>query len=851
MHHRIGRFVPVLLIGARFLFGGTASITIDAAHPGATISRNLYGIFFEEINHAGDGGLYAELIRDRGFEDANLPPACVLKGHKLIPPRTPHFWTQPKVSDWTMDWEVTSQWPGWSTELKDGASAQFALVTDHPLTAATPHAFRAQIEKLPHGASAAVINEGYWGIAVKAGEQYRLNFWARTETTFHGPFRASLRGSNGANLVSQAIPKKNGTGWQHYELVLCPNATDATAKFVLSFGSTGTVWLDFVSLFPARTFHNRPNGMRPDIAQMIADMKPAFLRFPGGCYVEGITVQSRPQWKATLGRPEDRVPTFSPWGYWSTNGLGYHEFLQFSEDIGADALYVANAGISCAFRSGTFIPDDQMQPLIQDTLDAIEYAIGPVDSKWGALRAKAGHPAPFPLKYIEIGNEDEGSRYGERFARFYQAIKAKYPQMNVVLDSWIAGIDWRAIHSAGKFDLLDEHSYRPLYWSFTNFDHFAQYKRGAFDLYIGEFATNSGVGHGNLAAALGDAAYMMSMEANADLVKMGSYAPLLENVNKPDWDVNLIHFDASRVFGRASYYMCRLFAENRPDTMLPTRASYNASQEKPIAGPIGLGTYNTSAEFKDIRVESDGHLRYQSDFATDSAKGWQPQADTGEWAIKAGAYVQKNQAVAWTYFGNAGLKNVTISLKARKRAGREGFVVVLGKADGRRIEWNVGGFENHLHAVEADDEVLGNPVHASIEAGRWYNVKVEVNGRKVRCFLDGNLVSDVTVPEVETVLAVSGRDKRTGEIVLKALNTAGERARTSIAIEGDACVSAKGRLIQLTSTAPQDENSFAEPDKIVPVTREVDGLGQRFEATLPPWSLSVFRIPANSHCHAQ
>src|ERR1051326_2791421 len=227
---------------------------------------------------------------------------------------------------------------------------------------------------------------------------------------------------------------------------LFPYTTLFRSRFAMTFGGTGTVWLDMVSLFPAKTFKNRPNGMRPDLAETIAALKPAFVRFPGGRFVEGNTIESRPQWKRPLGRLEDRPGTYSPWGYWSSDGLGYHEYLQFAEDVGASALYVVNAGISCAFRSATFIPDEDLEPLIQDTLDAIEYAIGPVSSKYGAMRAAAGHPAPFPFKYIEVGNEDQGARYGARFARFYRAIHARYPQIEVALDSWIAGIDRAAIH---------------------------------------------------------------------------------------------------------------------------------------------------------------------------------------------------------------------------------------------------------------------------------------------------------------------------------------------------------------------------------------------------------------------
>ena len=822
---------------------GSGTISIDAAKPGAQTSPRLYGIFFEEISHAGDGGLYGELIQNRGFEDASLPPACRREGNRIVPPRTPHYWIQPRVSDWTMPWDVTSKWPGWSLAITGGARATIDLVDDQPLTEATPHSLMVAIASVPKGGRAALINEGYWGISVGQGEAYRLSFYIRSDRSFRGRVTATIESKNGKLLASQVFANTPSASWRKYEAILTATGTDPRARFALSFGSAGKVWVDFVSLFPVKTFHDRPNGMRPDIARMIAGMKPGFMRFPGGCYVEGITIQSRPQWQASLGRLEDRPGTYSPWGYWSTNGIGYHEFLQFAEDIGAEPLYVVNAGISCAFRSGTFIPDDQLEPLIQDTLDAVEYATGPVSSKWGALRARAGHPKPFPLKYLEVGNEDQGARYGERFARFYRAIKAKYPGMNVILDSWIAGIDRGAIRGAGKFELLDEHAYKPLYWSVENFDSFSKYKREGWDLYIGEFATNAGVGRGNLAAALGDAAYMMSMEKNSDLVKMGSYAPLLENVNKPDWEVNLVRFDSSRVFGRASYYVCKLFAENRADVNLPTTVTYEPSSDQPVSGAIGVGTYNTAADFTDIRVESEGRVLYRSDFSR-SAEGWQPETGRetrGEWSVDHGMYRQKDHAVARSWFGDPNWRNVTVSLKARRVSGAEGFVVVLGSVDNRRIQWNVGGWGNRQTAVEANDEILGAPVFGGVEAGRWYDARVEVRGRTLRCYLDGKLMNEVTAPRVDTVLAIAGRDEKTGEIIIKTLNTGSEAASMSFEIAGAERISSHGDLIRLTSRSPQDENSFEEPRKIVPTVIDQKDLGPRFAAELPPWSLSIFR----------
>jgi alpha-L-arabinofuranosidase len=720
-----------------------------------------------------------------------------------------------------------------------------ALTVDHPLNDATPHSLETSVTRLAAGGRVAVVNDGYWGMSVASGEDYRLRFHARFDESFRGPITAIVESQDGAAIASTSFTERSVGRWRAYEATLHATRSDAQARLALSLGSTGRVWFDFVSLFPIRTFRNRANGLRPDLAQMVADLKPGFIRGPGGCFAEGITVESRPQWKRTLGPVEGRVGTYSPWGYWSTDGFGYHEFLQFAEDIGADALWVANVGVSCSFRSGTFLPDEALPDLIQDTLEAIEYAVGPPTSTWGAVRARNGHPAPFPLKYVEVGNEQQGARYGARVAKFAQAIKAKYPQIKVVLSSWISGLDRAAINAAGPIDIVDEHAYKPVHWAVENFDSFAKYAREGWDLYIGEFATNGGVGRGNLLAALNDAVYMMSAEKNTDLVKMVSYAPLLENVNKRDWEVNMIHFDSSRAFARAIYYAQQLFARERPDVNLATTVRLDTTQPRPISGRIGVGTWNTAAEFADIHVDRDGRPVYQSDFATGAA-GWAPvtgrgQGGRGTWSTVEGAYRQSGEVVAFSYIGDETWDNVTISLKARKISGAEGFLVLAGLADGRRVQWNIGGWNNRQSAIQAGDAIIGRAVQGGIETGRWYDLRVEVHDRTVRGYIDGKLLNEETLPRVDTVLGIAGRDDRTGEIVLKVVNTSPQPASMSVEVTGGAAPTT-GQVTVLASDNPTDENSFESPRKIVPATTKLSTVGRTFTHVFPAYSLSIIRM---------
>lgn len=815
------------------------SITVDAAQVGPAIPSNLYGIFFEEISHAGEGGLYAELIQNRGFEDSRLPPMCKLENGFLVPPRTPHFDTG-KPSDFRLRWNVTSETPAWTLSTTGGSAATMKLVEEMPLTAATPRSLLVDVTTVAPGGRAAVLNEGFWGINAVKGAGYDLSLYARSDGSFTGPIEAVLESADGTALARASLAAAPGREWKKYAVKLAATGSDPKARLALAFGSTGRVWLDFVSMFPQKTWKDRPNGLRVDLAETIAAMKPGFVRWPGGCFAEGITIESRPQWKKSIGPLEDREGTYSPWGYWSTDGFGYHEFLQFSEDLGADALFVVNVGVSCSFRSGTFLPDDAMPGLIEDALDAIEYATGPVTSKWGAVRAKNGHPKPFPLKYVEIGNEQRGEKYGERVAQFYKAIKAKHPELKVALSSWIAGVDQRIVKAAGKIDIVDEHAYKGLHWAIENFDSFASYKRQGWDLYIGEFATNAGVGRGNVLAMINDAAYMMSMEKNSDLVKLGSYAPLLENVNDRDWPVNMIHFDSSRSYARATYYANKLFAENLPTVNLATSVDHRPVGSRPITARVGLGTHDTAAEFKDVVIERDGKTIFKSDFSV--ADGWTPEGRRGRWSVVDAAYRQADETIAWSYIAETGGGDYTVSVKARKISGREGFIIPVGLADGRRVQWNVGGWGNRLHAVQVADAVVGEQTPGTIETGRWYDLKVEVRGRTVRGFIDGVLVQERALARIDRILAISGRDDKTGDIVIKVVNSGADPQTMALQINGVRKFGNRASVTLLTSDNPLDENTFEQPTRIVPQTTALKFAGPSLAHTFPPHSLSIIRV---------
>lgn len=825
-----------------------ATITVDAAQPGAAVSPSLHGIFFEEISHGGEGGLYGELIQNRGFEESRLPPATTLVDGFIVPTRGPHFsLPNGRASDWKMRWTVNGQWPAWS-----GSGVGLELVDVAPLNAATPHSLKVTVGE----GSGSLANEGFWGINVVEGDSYNLNFYARTDAAgaasggYKGPLTASLQSADGKVLASYEFKSVGSSSWKKYTCKLKATSSDMKGKFVFTFGGKGTVYFDFVSLFPEKTFKGRPNGMRADLAQYLADLHPAFIRWPGGCFVEGINIESAPNWKRSIGPVEQRVGTYSPWGYWSTDGFGYHEYLQFCEDIGADALYVFNAGVSCDFRSGTFIPDEGVDSIINDILDGLEYALGPANSKWGKVRAAAGHPKPFPLKYVEIGNEQAGPRYARRYNWFYSAIKKKYPQLKILASMGIGDVNKRTLDSMKSVDLADEHAYKAAGWSMRNYGHFDSYKRGDWDMYVGEYATNGGVGHGNMQAALSDAVYILSMERNGDLVKMSSYAPLFVNVNDVDWPVNLINFDDARSYGRISYYTIKLFNDNRSDRNFSTSVAVTPVEKKtPLyAGSIGLATWDTDAEFKDVEVSSNGQVVYRSDFVLRSSE-WKPVR--GNWKVTADSAMGQTGLGAQRFMWLPGktFETYTVRLKARRTSDKtNAFILPFAvKDDNTMLRAHIGAnvnststFESVTNGMQVADLTNQRRMPAPIKTGQWYDVRLEVAEDHVECYLDDQLLMSYTEPQ--KLFSIAGRDEKTGDVIVKVVNGGATPYDVSMRLDGGIDPASDALLTMLRSDLPGVENSLEEPRKVIPVESTVSGVAREFPMSFPGYSISVLRI---------
>ena len=532
----------------------TPSIVIDAAAARVKTSPDLYGIFYEEISRAGEGGLSAELVQNRDFEATNLPEGWTQEGRDIYTAKGRHY------NQW---WDSNNPAIAWSLVTDGEAEGSISLVKENPLNERNPYSLKLTTTKT--GKRVGVANSGFWGMNIQQGESYDLSFYARTEGSRTTTLNISLENEDGSSVAASGKIENVGGAWKEYKLALTANATNSKARLVITQATAGTIWLDVVSLYPHKTF--KGHGLRIDLCEMLAALKPSFMRFPGGCVVEGASLSSRWNWKETIGDKSQRRGLYNVWGYFNTYSLGYHELLQLCEDLNADAMYVCNVGMSCNARQPSeYVQGEELQPMVQDALNALEYAMGPVTSTWGAKRAANGRPEPFKIKYIEIGNENGGQIYQENYRVFYDAIKAKYPNIITIADERIPN---------AKVEIVDEHFYVNPSRFFGMANQYDRTDRNGPKIYVGEYAVNSGVGNGNLQGALAEAVFMMNMEKNSDIVTMSSYAPLFENVNSREWEVNLIRFDNARVIGRTSYEVQKLFSENKPDHVLKTEVTAN------------------------------------------------------------------------------------------------------------------------------------------------------------------------------------------------------------------------------------------------------------------------------------
>lgn len=587
----IALLLPLFLSQPRRAQAQGNAITVQVDKPGAAISPSMFGVFFEDINFAADGGIYPERIKNRAFEFDD----------KLM---------------------------GWKKIAADKGS--ITIEEREPLNANSPHYLRLQA----NSAGLGISNEGFRGIGVQQGAAYSFSVFARrSEGT--ATLRIELVSANGQPL-GQAKLSGFTNQWKKHAVTLRATGTEAKAQLNVIVEGRGTLDLDMVSLFPQDTWKKRPNGLRADLVQLLADLKPGFVRFPGGCIVEGRNLAERYQWKTTIGEIADRKSLINRWNmefrsrnparapadYFQSFGLGFYEYFLLCEDLGAEPLPIINCGMACQFNTKELAPLNQLDPYLQDALDLIEFANGSVLTPWGKKRAALGHPKPFNLKMLGVGNEQWGPEYVERYEPFAKAIKAKYPNIQLIAS---AGPDpgddrfkflWTKMREQNA-DIVDEHFYRPPKFFYDNVHRYDNYPRTGPKVFAGEYASHvPAQGRpdrpNNWEAGLSEAALLTGLERNADVVVMASYAPLLAHVDAWQWSPNLIWFDNLRSVGTPSYYVQKLFSTNRGTNVLPVQLEGNptdlfasASYDKSTSEVI-LKIVNSSATAKDLNLNLAG-----------------------------------------------------------------------------------------------------------------------------------------------------------------------------------------------------------------------------------------------------
>jgi len=810
-----------------------AKLEIDLGHSGPTIPPSFYGLMTEEINYSYDGGLFAELIRNRTFQD----PPTGLSGSD----------PKPMIDVIPPHWSVVG-------------SAQATTNKIDPVNAALPINLRLTLS----GSTGGVANNGYWGIPVKPSTKYTATFYARGNDGFTGPVTASLLTDIGDRTIAKVQTAPLTSAWIKYTLTFTTPAdapTTAEARFVLSANGKGSIDFSFVSLFPP-TYQDVPNGLRPDIMKLLADMRPAFIRLPGGNYVEGSRFADRFAWKKMIGPADQRPGHQGCWGYRSSDGFGLPEYLLWCKQLGAEPVLALFAGYTL---NGDYVAagSPELDLYTKEALDEIEYVMGPADSEWGKRRAADGFAEPFPLKYVEIGNEDFFDRSGSyegRFAHMAKAIHAKYPQLKIIATTPVTSF---------KPDLVDDHLYSTassMMRQFNRYDPGSSEPEGrkanGIKVFMGEWATQGGAPTANFMSALGDAIFVIGLERNSDDVVMQCYAPLFANVNVEDqakghprgwqWNTNLIGYNALGAFGSPSYHVLALFGRNSGDVVVPTTLDVPqvVKPEDPNPrGLVGVGSYGTQVEYSDLIVTGPGGQKLTTDDILKKSDNW--KFTHGRWSVENGVIrAQGNTQQTWALTGDPSWTNYTITLHARKLGGSEGFIILWHATDSDNYRWwNLGGWGNTVSRCEVSEnggrEPYGSPAPFTVETGRWYELKLEVNGHSVRGYVEGKLVMEATdapYRPVATAFASASYINASGELIVKVVNTADRPLETEIQLK-EAHQVGTGKVYVLAGD-PSAFNSIAKPTNIAPKEEPLTNTATSFTRTFPPYSVTLLRFPA-------
>lgn len=791
----------------------TAFILIDADTSRFPVNKGLYGVSIEEINHAIDGGIYAEMIRNRSFEDALLPINCrfdALRKELL----TPNGWTVPFLGeDTVIAWHKLS------------AGTHIALDRKEQINDKNNFSLCVGVYETSVNGRGGVVAEGFNGISLHKDDKYILSFFLKSAYTSASTIRIALEDST-KQLLSDVFHISPKTEWNRITHTFTATQTDDCASLVISTDSANMFWLDVVSLFPEKTWKGRKNGLRPDITDLVASLNPGFIRFPGGDFVEGYTAGSYPDWKESVGDIAERKPFWNIHAYGSTNGMGYHEYLQLCEDLGSEPVYVVNCGITSQLRRPRYEDIRTMDILVQNTLDAISYAVDPPDSLWGAARARNGHSEPFRFKYIKIGNENKGTEYTRRYDLFRKAIRDRFPDITVIASEYQPSyrtdpVDYH--YNTGEMFLI---SYADMYQP-------KGILRTRPPVCIQSFSAAAEGENATLYRAVSEAAFMVGMEQSQKQVRQLSYSPLLANTSYAEGQPAAIIFDNRQVVTTPTYHVLDLFMNNRGNEVLKTIV---ASYQKPhiTFGRAGIFMFDNAYDITRLKLDESANYPLKV-----LAGGW-------ETAPEETLIPSPNK---WNYVlaGDSSASNYTLSARVRKTKGSGQIKFTVrdnGQSESKKnhIALTLGTDLSELtyHSGKTVDTLsLKQTLPFAMNA--WYNVRITCKDEFIRCYVNDSLLHDIKMKQLPSLAAVATIDTTNHILLLKVVNTTYRIEKTRIDLSGMQ-VGPEAEIIQLAGD-PDSYNTFDNPETVVPLYRNISLQGSSsLIYEFPPVSVTLIRL---------
>lgn len=774
------------------------------------------------------------MLRNRSFEDSIVPKDCqVVEGGRYIITPTGYkcaFNNGEGLDEWAEKVPPTKI-PAWYVSQ---GSQDIDLWLDEEDTLNRNRLASLVINFKKDNTSHSVYNIGYSGMYVQKGEEYKFYMFAKA-LDGNQIVELSLRDKSGNKIYDTKTIEIAQGEFKRYDCVFNSSDTDIEATFHISSKQKGIIKLGFSSLMPVETYKRRDNGLRKDLVELLKDMKPSFLRFPGGCIVEGITKETALKFVNTIGPVWERPSHWLLWFYRTTNGLGFHEYLQLCEDIGAKPMYVINCGMTCQGRNPDYFDDELIDQYLQDAINAIEYANAPADTYWGSIRAKNGHPEPFNIKYVEIGNENHGEEYNKRYQKFYKVLKEKFPDIVFVSNTHteLSGL---------PTEVADEHYYSDTEFFVANQNMYDDYDRNGPKIFVGEYAVTFNKVNASLYSALGEAAFLTGLERNQDIVTMSCYAPLFLNSSYKSWYPNLIEFNNHESFGIPSYYMLQMMTNNRGDYVVDSQVKTDTIMEKKF-GRVGLYAEEAGTVFSNVTINGikqniitaniKGEFTIQEDkYVAASDESWclLGHENASDYVLSADVEFQKGSGTIKISVWNERMENVG-----------DVFQPYWGEKRLKYFSWVIKDGKSYIEAVKRLRIVDTSPkVDVDIDYNKTNNIKIIAKDNKIECYLNGKLTNTYEVIPLPKISSVVTIDEKTREAIVKIVNISDQDEKVKINIDQNVNSVAKGLILE--SEDKYDVNSFENKTKVSSKEFTLRDVSPEFIYHAPKYSFSIIRV---------